>query len=73
MSEPDLARLEAAKAETERFKLDSTVFYLHAPDGIGRSRLAAAVEDALGIPVTARNWRSTVKIMALADEVNEQL
>jgi uncharacterized protein (DUF1697 family) len=42
------------------------VFYLHAPAGIGRSKLAARVEQALGVAVTARNWRTVCKIMAMA-------
>ena len=46
---PDLAQLEALKTEREQFALIDTVFYLHAPDGIGRSKLAAKVEQALGV------------------------
>ncbi len=38
-------------------------FYLHAPDGIGRSKLAAAVEQCLGVATTARNWRTTRKLI----------
>lgn len=63
---PDLAKLEDLRAESERFKLVDRVFYLYAPDGIGRSKLAARVEKTLGVPVTARNWRSVNKILALA-------
>jgi uncharacterized protein (DUF1697 family) len=45
----------------------SNVFYLHAPDGIGRSKLAGQVENALGVAVTARNWRTVEKLMSLAN------
>ena len=65
-SEPDMEKLEALKGDTESFRLIDKVFYLHAPDGIGRSRLAAGVEKALGVPVTARNWRSVSKILEMA-------
>ena len=34
---PDIQRLMRAKSLSEEFKLDGSVFYLHAPDGIGRS------------------------------------
>ena len=44
---PDLDTLKRVKAESERFALKGDVFYLHAPDGVGRSKLAARVEDAL--------------------------
>jgi uncharacterized protein (DUF1697 family) len=67
--QPNTERLEATRQERERFQLTETVFYLHAPDGIGQSKLAAKVEKALGVPVTARNWRSVSKIMSLAQTV----
>jgi uncharacterized protein (DUF1697 family) len=44
------------------------VFYLHAPDGIGRSKLASRVEKHLGVTATARNFRTVEKLMALALE-----
>jgi uncharacterized protein (DUF1697 family) len=65
-AKPDLARLTSRQASSERFKLVGTVFYLHAPEGIGRSKLAAIVEKALGVTVTARNWRSANAILSLA-------
>lgn len=67
---PELESLAAIQREGERFCLVGKVFYLHAPDGIGRSKLAAKVEKVLGVPVTARNWRSVGKIMDLAEEVD---
>ena len=65
---PDLATLEGIKRESERYSLQGEVLYLHAPEGIGRSKLAARVEKALGVPVTARNWRTAGKIVAMARE-----
>ena len=64
-----LGTLESLKAPTERFDLIGKVFYLHAPDGVGRSKLAAKAEKALGVSATARNWRTVGKLMALAEEV----
>ena len=55
---PDIDALTAAQTRTERFRLIGQVLYLHTPDGIGRSKLAATVEKALGVTVTARNWRT---------------
>jgi uncharacterized protein (DUF1697 family) len=63
---PDLETLDSIKQDDERFKLIDQVFYLHAPAGIGRSKLAARVEQALGVAVTARNWRTACKITAMA-------
>jgi len=63
--EPDLESLEALKSESEEFRLINKVFYLYAPDGVGRSKLAAKVEKAMGVPVTARNWNTVRKIRSL--------
>jgi uncharacterized protein (DUF1697 family) len=63
---PDLGALESIKSDRERFALKDRVFYLHAPDGIGRSRLAANTEKLLGVAITVRNWRTVCKIMTMA-------
>lgn len=59
---PDLKALEALRASSERFRLVGKVFYLHAPDGFGRSRLAANTERLLGVPATGRNWNTVCKL-----------
>ena len=61
-----LGPLTVIKKESESFSLLDQVFYLHAPEGIGRSKLAVKVEKVLGVPTTARNWNSVSKILALA-------
>jgi uncharacterized protein (DUF1697 family) len=63
---PDLKTLENIKKENERFNLKGKIFYLHAPEGIGRSKLAASAERLLGVSMTSRNWRTVCKIVALA-------
>ena len=67
---PDLEKLESFRSADERFELIESVFYLHAPGGIGRSKLAANVERALGVAVTARNWRSVNAVMSLAEQLS---
>lgn len=62
----DMPALDALKSTTEQFQLIDRVFYLHAPDGIGRSKLAARVERHLGVATTARNWRTVEKVLQLA-------
>ncbi|MEJ2702394.1 MAG: DUF1697 domain-containing protein [Sedimentisphaerales bacterium] len=64
---PDLEKLTAIKADSEEFKLHGKVFYLYAPDGFGRSKLAAKVEQALGVPATARNWNTVTKLAAMVN------
>lgn len=65
-AKPDWKKLESLKQTKEQYRLIAGVFYLYAPDGIGRSKLAALVEKALGISVTARNWNTVTKLYALA-------
>lgn len=65
---PDLGALEALKSATESFALADKVLYLHAPDGIARSKLAARAERLLGVDATARNWRTVTKVLELASE-----
>jgi len=67
-SEPDLTTLEDIKKESEHFDLQNQAFYLHAPEGVGRSKLAAHVEKALGVKATARNWRTVNKIREMISE-----
>jgi uncharacterized protein (DUF1697 family) len=59
---PDLPGLERLRAPGERFLLKGDVFYLHAPDGIGRSKLANGAERLLGVPMTSRNWNTLSKL-----------
>lgn len=63
---PDLAAIGEIATANERTHLAGRFFYLHAPDGIGRSRLAARAEALLGVPATARNWRTVTKLLDLA-------
>jgi uncharacterized protein (DUF1697 family) len=63
---PDLEALESLRKDSERFVLKKRVFYLHAPEGVGRSKLAANIERLLGVPVTSRNWRTVTRVMDLA-------
>lgn len=54
--------LESLATPTERIDLIGNVFYLFTPDGVGRSKLASAVERKLGVTATARNY-STVQAL----------
>ncbi len=57
--------LDEAKSPTENYRLTDHVFYLHAPDGIGRSKLAASAEKHLGVAATARNYRTVNKLVSM--------
>jgi uncharacterized protein (DUF1697 family) len=59
---PDLKTLESLKTDIERFKLTGNVFYMYAPDGFGRSKLASRIEKCLGVSTTSRSWNTVRKI-----------
>lgn len=65
-AEPDFAEMDRLKSDSEHYKLDKKVFYLHAPDGIGESKLAERVEKCLGVEATGRNWRTVTKVLEMA-------
>lgn len=63
------AQLKSVALTSESFHLTETVFYLHAPEGIGRSKLAASIEKALKVATTARNHRTISKLLELSDKI----
>lgn len=67
-SEPAVENLQNHAAELEQIRQIDRVLYLHAPSGIGKSKLAARIEKTVGVPVTARNWRTVSKLYELARE-----
>ena len=64
---PNFEKMATLKADSEQFELRKNVFYLHAPDGIGRSKLAAQAEKLLGVAATARNWRTVSKLAEMLE------
>jgi uncharacterized protein (DUF1697 family) len=64
------AALEGVKRSDEQLRLIGRELFIDFPGGIGRSKLAiAAVEKALGVPATSRNWNTVLKLLAMADEL----
>jgi len=64
-SEPDANKLDDLKVSSEKWALKGKVFYLYAPDGFGRSKLAAKAETVLVGRATVRNWRTVTKLQAM--------
>ncbi len=61
-------KLSQLATETEQFLVTDSVFYLLAPDGIGRSKLAAQVEACLGVSGTGRNLNTVRKLVAMLEK-----
>jgi uncharacterized protein (DUF1697 family) len=60
-------RIAAVKIAKERLRLGARELYVHYDGGQGTSKVTnAALERALGTPVTARNWNTVGKLLALA-------
>jgi len=62
--------MNAVKADGEEYLLATKVLYLHTPDGLGKSKLAERLERLLGVQATARNWRSVMKILEIAEQIH---
>jgi len=61
----DKEGLAALAKESESYQLIGNVFHLHAPEGIGRSKLVANIDKCLGVAGTGRNANTVNKIIAL--------
>lgn len=64
----DADRLDALVAADEDVALQDEVFYLHAPGGIGRSKLVANIESCLGVRATGRNLNTVLKLRDMANQ-----
>jgi uncharacterized protein (DUF1697 family) len=65
LDEAGVARLDLANAGREMLATGAGVLYVHYADGIGRSRLTPrAIDAAVGVPTTARNWNTVTKLRA---------
>ena len=62
----NLTKIQSLSSAIENHKLINSVFYLHAPDGIGRSKLVSNIEACLGASATGRNLNTVNKIKEMA-------
>lgn len=69
--QPSAERLRALDRDEfvpERFEFGDRCMYQWLPDGVGRSRLAAAPwERRLGVRGTGRNWRTVTALLEMAE------
>ncbi|MFF3904685.1 DUF1697 domain-containing protein [Streptomyces sp. NPDC001848] len=62
------AEIDPAAYLPEEFRLGDRALYLHAPDGLGRSKLAEQLSRPRlnkGLIATTRNWNTVVKLEEL--------
>lgn len=65
----DFEKLANMKTESEHYCLTPQVFYLYAPEGVGRSKLAAGAEKIIGVDMTDRNWNTVCKLKDLVENL----
>ena len=61
------AKAETLRAKTETIFLLENAIYLHAPEGIGRSKLASKMEALAGVSCTARNMNTVRKLLLMLE------
>lgn len=63
----DQAGVATLKAPTEQITVIDRTVWLYAPDGFGRSKLAAKFERLIGVEATARNLNTMIKMVDMLD------
>lgn len=61
----DTAGVDALRTATEVVTVTGSTVWLYAPDGIGRSKLAAKMERLIGVEATARNLNTIRKVVEM--------
>lgn len=63
----DEAGVNALRVSSESVTAKGRVVWLHAPDGVGRSKLGAKLEQLIGVKATARNLNTVRKMVEMLD------
>lgn len=61
----DVEKLKKLRSESEEYYIEDKIFYLYAPNGIGRSKFVANIESCLGVPATGRNLNTIMKLKSM--------
>lgn len=64
----DDAALQKLKLADDEVQVARDVVYFHAPEGIGRSKLAEKMDRLMPVQLTARNIRSARTLLELAEK-----
>jgi uncharacterized protein (DUF1697 family) len=66
-----LAKARALKADPEEVWIDGREVYMYFPNGLARPKLSwMAVEKALGVAGTGRNWNTVLKLVEMAEAMD---
>jgi uncharacterized protein (DUF1697 family) len=65
---PARDRLDALAGSRDQYRLAGREIYLHCPLNYGETKLSnSAIEKALGVGATTRNWKTVTTLLAMAD------
>ena len=67
-AEDAIGKLRALAAAGEEVEVVGKVAYLHTPGGLSQSVLGTKFDKGLGVPNTARNWNTVLKLLELAEK-----
>ncbi|MFV0591646.1 MAG: DUF1697 domain-containing protein [Draconibacterium sp.] len=60
------------KMEGEEIQITSKAIHLYCPHGYGRTKLNNTfLETKLGVPATTRNWKTCLKLLEIADGLQQ--
>jgi len=60
--DPDHGKVASFKKPSEAYFITEKAVYLHAPEGIGSSKVATQIEKVLKVQMTGRNWNTVTKL-----------
>lgn len=73
LTKKGLKKLNAIPRGEDEFRLGWREIYLLCPNGYSKSKLAnAALERALGVPATTRNWNTVNKLFAMGSRASRR-
>lgn len=61
----DVERIRACAVKGEAIEVIEGVAYLHTPHGFGPSKMRERFDQWIGVPNTARNWNTVLKLAEL--------
>jgi uncharacterized protein (DUF1697 family) len=74
---PDLSEKKAIEDKIqnrEEIAFTDSAVYLHCPDGYGKTKLTNSfLEKKLKVGATTRNWKTTIELFKIAQELSNEL
>jgi uncharacterized protein (DUF1697 family) len=70
---PDIAAIEAKMQGEEELAFTDRAVYLYCPHGYGKSKLTNnLIETKLNVGATTRNWKTTNKLLEMAESIEHR-